>query len=342
MDINKKLEELGVDKGQLIIFSVIGLVVIFLLYGMLRSKSSDTKTVNQNIQMPENKAADQYQTKLDAYARENEPKINEQSLNFDRDLLGDDVAKTKKQALEEKIDSMLASKSFTKEKKKSKTRQGSRTSTRTSTRTNNTRDTARRERERKREQKELEELAKEEREEKEEKLALEREKEIARLQEFFTNKSTDNSTKKDNSKSSTNLKTDKNIEVMVNGDQTLKKGNRINLVLSKKSVINGIVYPRNTKIYGFVKFGEHRVFIRISNINKNSVDLNVYDAQDGDLGLYTKVNLTGEVVNEVADDNVDELEVGSVKVGSTIKKIFKKKNKEQKIEIFNRTKLVLN
>jgi hypothetical protein len=129
---------------------------------------------------------------------------------------------------------------------------------------------------------------------------------------------------------------------MVNGDQTIKKGSRINLLLMEDAVVNGILYKRNTKLYGFATFGEHRLYIDINTINNDPVKLKIYDAQDGNLGLYTKQNLAGEVGEEVTDDTVDDINIAGVPVGKTVKKIFKKKNKEMKILIFNRTKFILN
>ena len=114
------------------------------------------------------------------------------------------------------------------------------------------------------------------------------------------------------------------------------------MLLTKNSIINGVKYPRNTKLYGFVSFSSHRIFIDINNIAHNPVKLKVYDAQDGSLGVYTKVNLVGEVSNDVVEDSTDDIKIGNIPVGKTIKKIFKKKQKEPKIEVFNRTKLILN
>jgi len=72
------------------------------------------------------------------------------------------------------------------------------------------------------------------------------------------------------------------------------------------------------------------------------VKLKIYDAQDGSLGLYTKENMLGEINTEVKDDLIDDIKIGGIKVGSTVKKIFKKKNKEPKLLLFNRTQFLLN
>ncbi|HIP33418.1 MAG TPA: conjugative transposon protein TraM [Bacteroidia bacterium] len=323
MNINEKLEELGIEKEQIIIFGVIGLVVLFLLYGLFSSSEEEEVDIMQNIEMPENKSKKEYQTKLEAYARENQEKENNFSLDFDRDLLkNDNLEKTKKQLLEEQIDSMLNSKKPKKAINKTTRRRA----------TNNTYSSIKKNKEQERlrleQQAKLEQIAyaKSERE---------------RLGKFFTEQN--NSTPEvNNINNSQDLRTDKNIEIMVNGDQNIKSGTRVSLILTQKAIINGISYDRNTRLYGFASFGNHRLFININNIKNNPVDLKIYDAQDGNLGLYTKINLAGEISTEVLDDTADDIEVNGIKIGSTVKKIFKKKNKEKKILIFNRTKFILN
>lgn len=195
-------------------------------------------------------------------------------------------------------------------------------------------------------------ISKERRKREKEALILERKreqeelakKEKERLSKFFTEQNNSNQSTT-NINNNNVLHTDKNIEIMVNGDQNIKSGTRVNLILTKKAIINGISYLRNTKLYGFASFGEHRLFINVNNIKNNKVKLKIYDAQDGNLGLYTKVNLAGEIGNDIADDNINDgndVVIAGVKVGSTVKKIFKKKNKEKKILIFNRTKFIMN
>lgn len=190
----------------------------------------------------------------------------------------------------------------------------------------------RKERERKLEAEKLERERKLEAERLRKENELFKKRERERLSAAFSKKGTKN---KSNN-------TDKNIPIIVNGDQNIKNGSRVNLLLSKDVTINNIKYKRNTKLYGFASFGEHRLFININNINNTPVKLKIYDAQDGSLGLYTKENMLGEINTEVKDDLIDDIKIGGIKVGSTVKKIFKKKNKEPKLLLFNRTQFLLN
>ena len=111
--IEERIEELNIDKGQIIIFSVIFLVIVFLLYGLFFSDNNSDTLVESKLDIPKNKAVVDYNTKLDAYAKENELKENTTSLNFDRkgvfgnDSIENKLALTQKERLERKVDSLF-------------------------------------------------------------------------------------------------------------------------------------------------------------------------------------------------------------------------------------------
>lgn len=319
---------------------IIGIGVLFLSIAFIFKNSIkneeklETQQINTNLNLDKGRKTTLSQ--VEAYIEEEKDSLNNarnksnmdlssfgklnQNTNVNTSLIG-----TKEKTDAEIIDSILQSHKIVEQPKKKQ---------KTNIRYSNTRTYAKR--------KQIE-TQKREREKRQSKIDAEKEKEALRKKEIERIKSSfanSNYTKKEKKK--TGKKTDKNIPIMVNGDQTIKKGARVNMLLQKDAVINGVTYKRNTKIYGFANFAEHRLFITINNIQNNPVKLKIYDAQDGGLGLYTKQNLVGEVEQEVKEDVVDEIKLGGVKVGTTIKKIFKKKNKEPKLLLFNRTKFIMN
>jgi len=133
------------------------------------------------------------------------------------------------------------------------------------------------------------------------------------------------------------LQTDNIILARVNGEHSIKNKTRVKLILKKEAIINGTIFKNNTRFFGFATFGEHRLFIKVNHINNIKVDLQVYDANDGGLGLYTKANIKSAAAHEIADD----IDVKGVPVAGTIKKIFKKNKSVQKVGIGNRTEIIL-
>ncbi len=136
--------------------------------------------------------------------------------------------------------------------------------------------------------------------------------------------------------------TDDFIYVSINGDQTVLKSGRVNLILNKDALIEGRLYRKNTFLYAIAKFGINRVLLEITNINHIPVSLMAYDAQDGNVGIYTDAeSLSSETFSEVSTDVVRDVNVSGIPVGETVKKIFQRKAKVQKVILLNNYKLIL-
>ena len=68
----------------------------------------------------------------------------------------------------------------------------------------------------------------------------------------------------------------------------------------------------------------------------------MYDGQDGAVGLYVETpNIASAVGNGVTEDVIDETDASNIPFGNTIKNIFSKKQKEERIQLLNNTKLIL-
>lgn len=135
--------------------------------------------------------------------------------------------------------------------------------------------------------------------------------------------------------------TDATIYAVVDGKQVVKKNSRLRMRLSKDALINNTIIPKNTPIYGFVKFQPNRVLIEIENIKHHPTRLKVFDRQDGSEGIYVENNFRAEVRNEVLDDVVDDINIPTVPQVSGITKLFKRNNRNVKVTVLNNYKLLL-
>ena len=135
--------------------------------------------------------------------------------------------------------------------------------------------------------------------------------------------------------------TDEVIYICVDGTQIVKRNYRLQMRLVKDALINNIVFPKNTPIYGFISFKPNRAMISIENINHHPVELIAFDLQDGSEGIYIENSFRAEARQEVVGDLVDDINIAGVPQVSGIKKIFRRNNKNVKVTIANNYKLIL-
>ncbi|MGB6152276.1 MAG: conjugative transposon protein TraM [Pricia sp.] len=138
-----------------------------------------------------------------------------------------------------------------------------------------------------------------------------------------------------------NAKTDAFIMVEVNGEQTVRNDERLELRLAVDALINGDTVPRNSLVYGFVSFKANRVSIRITNIDNKAVDLKAFDLLDGNEGIYIKNSVQAEATGEVLDDIIQDINIPGVPQIGGIKQVFRRKNRNVKATIYNQYQLIL-
>tara|TARA_R110002111_G_scaffold206731_4_gene271034 strand:+ start:64 stop:999 length:936 start_codon:yes stop_codon:yes gene_type:complete len=136
-------------------------------------------------------------------------------------------------------------------------------------------------------------------------------------------------------------KTDAMIYVRVDGTQTVKTNHRLQMRLTKSTLINNLRFPRNTLLYGFISFKPNRTIITIENINHCPVKLLAFDLQDGSEGIYVENSFRAEATNEVVGDVVDDINIAGVPQVGGIKKIFQRNNRTVKVTVTNNYKLIL-
>ncbi len=135
--------------------------------------------------------------------------------------------------------------------------------------------------------------------------------------------------------------TDKTIYAVVDGDQTVKANSRLRMRLTKAATINNKKIPKNTFVFGFVRFQPNRVLIQIENISHNPSKLKAFDLQDGSEGIYIENNFRAEATNEVLDELIGDINIPSVPQVGGITKILKRNNRNVKVTVLNNYSLIL-
>jgi len=138
-----------------------------------------------------------------------------------------------------------------------------------------------------------------------------------------------------------NSQTDATIYAKVDGNQVVKVNHRLRMRLTEQAIITGVVVPKNTPIYGFIKFQPNRALIEIENINHHPTKLKAFDLQDGSEGIYVENNFREELSKELLDDILGDINIPSVPQVSGISKVFRRNNRNVKITIVNNYKLIL-
>lgn len=135
--------------------------------------------------------------------------------------------------------------------------------------------------------------------------------------------------------------TDDLVFVEVDGNQVVQVNNRLRMRLTQEAVINGELIPKNTLIYGFIRFQPNRALIEIENLNHHPTKLKAFDLQDGSEGIYVENNFRAEASKEVIEDIVGDVNIPSVPQIGGLKKVFQRNNRNVRVTIVNNYKLIL-
>lgn len=135
--------------------------------------------------------------------------------------------------------------------------------------------------------------------------------------------------------------TDETIYVVVDGDQIVQANTRLRMRLTKAATINSRRMPKNTLVFGFIRFQPNRALIEIENINHHPTKLKAFDLQDGSEGIYVENNFRAEATNEVLSDIIDDINIPTVPQVSGITKVLKRRNRKIKVTVLNNYKLIL-
>lgn len=143
------------------------------------------------------------------------------------------------------------------------------------------------------------------------------------------------------SKKTTVAQTDPEIFVVVNGNQTVKVNSRLRMRLAHDATINGKLIPKNTDVFGFIRFQPNRALIEIKNVDHHPTSLKAFDFQDGSEGIYIQNSFRAEATGEVLDDIVQDINVPGVPQVSGVGKVLRRRNRNVKVRVLNNYKLIL-
>lgn len=135
--------------------------------------------------------------------------------------------------------------------------------------------------------------------------------------------------------------TGESLEVEIDGEQTIKVNDRLQMRVIQNTTVQGIDIKKNTLLYGIVKFRPNRVVLKVENIEGTPLKLKAYDNADGLEGIYIRNSFRGDVFNEVLGDVIEDINIPGVPQVSGVKKVFQRNNRNIKVTVNNNYKLIL-
>nr|WP_292968761.1 conjugative transposon protein TraM [Allomuricauda sp.] len=131
------------------------------------------------------------------------------------------------------------------------------------------------------------------------------------------------------------------ILAMVNGEQRVRAGDRLELRLGEDVELGGRVFPRNTLLYGLVSLGPNRVYVSIDQIGRHPVGWKAHDLLDGREGIYVEHGYREEAAREVLDDAVRDINLPGMPQLGGIKRVFQRSNRMVRATIHDGYRLIL-
>ena len=135
--------------------------------------------------------------------------------------------------------------------------------------------------------------------------------------------------------------TGESLEVEIDGEQTIKVNDRLQMRVTMDTKVQGLEIKKNTLLYGIVKFRPNRVILQVNNIEGFPMKLLAYDNADGLEGIYIRNSFRGDVFNEVLGDVIEDINIPGVPQVSGVKKVFQRNNRNVKVTVNNNNTLIL-
>lgn len=131
------------------------------------------------------------------------------------------------------------------------------------------------------------------------------------------------------------------IYALVNGDQVVRKDERLELRLSQDIFIDGDSLPKNTILYGSCSFKSNRLLVTIYPTTSLNTPLKAFDISDGQEGIYIENSFRSQATTEVIDDVIQDINISGVPQVSGLKNIFQRSNRNVKVQVLNQYQLIL-
>ena len=131
---------------------------------------------------------------------------------------------------------------------------------------------------------------------------------------------------------------------MVRGTQDVKNGQTLRFQTNEEGVVNGIKLPRNTSLFGIVRFNQYRaeIVIETANINGSIIPINlmVY-SNDGLKGIPISMDETLKQGRNTAVDDVARRGGILGKAGNIVGSVVSNKVKEPSVKFIDNQKVLL-
>ena len=134
------------------------------------------------------------------------------------------------------------------------------------------------------------------------------------------------------------------IQAVVRGTQEVKNGQTLRFQTNADGVINGVQIPRNTSLFGVVRFNQYRaeIIIETANINGSIVPVNlVVYSNDGLKGIPISLDESLKQGRNSAVDNVARSGGILGKAGSVVGSVVSNKVKEPAVKFIDNQKVLL-
>ena len=273
MDIQEIKEKIkALEAPQIaIIVCVLG-CVIFIFYGLLKG-GDEAGEIEKNtvMELPEDqRAVSNYESKLEAYQKENEEAENSLTLDFDRGLFseGETVVKDTTNPYMEENDPKVLELQRQIELMEQRRTQNQKTNPSRSTYSAPQR------------------VQTKPKEKTEEELELELYRELRNKKRNPSKIATSTMETGLGTVQSAIMENSVKVRASIYNDHYIFPGDRVSLLLNEDFQYKGKTFKKNTLLYATASFSENRVFLDVSNIQHEQIKMQGIDLQDGELGMY--------------------------------------------------------
>ena len=131
------------------------------------------------------------------------------------------------------------------------------------------------------------------------------------------------------------------FRVSVNGDQVIRKDERLELRIIDPIKIGKDSLASNSLIYARAGFRANRLLLEIEGNSIPGGKLVAYDLSDGLEGIYIENSFRSQVTTEVLDDVIQDINISGVPQVRGLKSIFQRDNRNVKVKVLHQHQLIL-
>lgn len=131
------------------------------------------------------------------------------------------------------------------------------------------------------------------------------------------------------------------IRATVNGDQVVRKDQRLELRLEESYQGKGFSLEKNTILYAQCSFKANRLLLTVFPVGDLKKSLEAYDLSDGQKGIYIENSFRSRATTEVLDDVIQDINISGVPQVRGIKGLFQRDNRSVKVKVLHQYQLIL-